>query len=250
MMFGARPPSVMIPWMRASPRSCCRRALRLVKDSSTASSALIPRCGAAAAWLDLPKNSTCSARIARAHLKISFLLLGWTRSAASTPANSPALTRAILPPPLSSAGQPITCTWPGQEGRRKAPGPFGHLETAPLQKSSQSLGRFPLLIGQFGVLMEEMAGGHQLVGHPIDRLGDLIFERHHPSVRPCTLNFAACRPHHSIGPGLKQARRAAERLHQTPWRSVRTIPSRCWFSESLGGPTAGATQRSLLLIRR
>src|SRR5258706_6509803 len=114
MMFAAFPPSVMIPWKRESLRTVRRRAESAVHASSSASRALIPSCGSAAACAALPRNSTSSETSASMSGSSSSRSPGWYISAASTPAKSPARIRKPLPLPRSSAGQPKRRTRPGR----------------------------------------------------------------------------------------------------------------------------------------
>ena len=58
MMFTALPPSVMMPWTRASSRMCRRRAFTPTNVWITASRALMPRSGAPAACAARPWNTT------------------------------------------------------------------------------------------------------------------------------------------------------------------------------------------------
>src|SRR5437764_846512 len=73
MMFTALPPSVMMPWTRASSRICSRRALSPEEVKMIASSALIPWSGEAAACaarLELVAQSSAGELLGEAQLRM------------------------------------------------------------------------------------------------------------------------------------------------------------------------------------
>ncbi len=112
MMFCAAPPLVMIPCTRVSAGRCCRHPSIATNSRIAAESALRPRCGenaacAATPWKvtrfvttpsELPPNSQSGSPD------------GWDDSTATESRKTPASMRSILPPPLSSAGVPISST--------------------------------------------------------------------------------------------------------------------------------------------
>ena len=106
MMFAAVPPSWMIPWTRASGRSCCRHSPTELNSRIIASSALWPFHGSDAAWAWRPVKTMSTSSDASGWLSTWFRSQGWNRSAASIPAKRPSSIIWALPLPRSSAGQP------------------------------------------------------------------------------------------------------------------------------------------------
>ena len=104
MMFAAVPPSWMIPWTRASGRSCCRHSPTELNSRIIASSALWPFHGSDAAWAWRPVKTMSTSSDASGWLSTWFRSQGWNRSAASIPAKRPSSIIWALPLPRSSAG--------------------------------------------------------------------------------------------------------------------------------------------------
>ncbi|SCK05046.1 hypothetical protein YWIDRAFT_00038 [Streptomyces sp. SceaMP-e96] len=118
--FGAWPPSVTIPWIRAVGGMNCRSESRALRKSWAAASALRPSQGDLAAWALTPVKPTRRCAAARPCRVVSDRSAGWNITAASTPSKTPARASRILPaPPISSPGVPITATVPGWSGRAR-----------------------------------------------------------------------------------------------------------------------------------
>ena len=112
--MGLVPPWVMIPWIRAPSRMCWRRAFRPTKVWITASRALIPSSGLPEAWAGFPWNSIFTSVMESDPRSTRVRSAGCTIIATSTSEKIPASMSLIFPPPPSSAGVPITMSFPGR----------------------------------------------------------------------------------------------------------------------------------------
>ena len=98
MMFTAAPPSVMIPWTRASVRSCWRQS---PIDGEQQDHARRARCGRATGRVDAcawtPVNTISASTDASSSSCTWVLFEAWIIIAASTPSNSPSSIMTCLP---------------------------------------------------------------------------------------------------------------------------------------------------------
>jgi hypothetical protein len=113
MMLAAVPPSWMIPWTRASGRSCWRHNPTDANRRIIASRAFLPFQGSAAAWAWRPLKTTSTSSDASGCDSTWFRSQGWNSSAASMPSNRPSSIMNCLPLPRSSAGVPRNTISPG-----------------------------------------------------------------------------------------------------------------------------------------
>ena len=127
-MFGCSPPLTMIPWTRASGRSCWRIWSSATKSWMTAFRAFTPRQGHEEACVALPWNSAFTLMMPSVGRHTCVPQRPWIIIAASTPSKTPASSSFTLPAPPSSAGVPITWMRPAKGSRpsasaRAAPAP-------------------------------------------------------------------------------------------------------------------------------
>src|SRR4029453_422158 len=120
MMLGWSPPLTMMPWTRASGRSCWRIWSSATKSWMTAFSAFTPRHGHDEAWVALPWNSAFTLMMPSVGRHTCVPPRPWIIIAASTSRKTPASIRRTLPAPPSSAGVPITWMRPANGIRPRA----------------------------------------------------------------------------------------------------------------------------------
>ena len=120
MMFAAVPPSWMIPWTRASGRSCWRHSPTELNSRIIASSALRPFHGSDAAWAWSPlKTTSTSSRRERLALDVA-PVAGVVEQRGVDAREQAVLDHPALPLPRSSAGQPRNTISPGSSSAIEA----------------------------------------------------------------------------------------------------------------------------------
>ena len=110
MTLTALPPSVTIRDTIEPAGSCCRAKAIAVCATTSASRALTPSEGAAAAWAARPSNSTSHMHMARDEPPTTSFAAACAIMASDTSSKKPSSIRSTFPPVVSSAGVPSTLT--------------------------------------------------------------------------------------------------------------------------------------------
>src|SRR3990170_142562 len=229
-MLGAFPPSVMIPCTRTVSGRCWRSAATPWKRRRTASSALIPCSGYAAACDAFPRKVNRILHRARHPLATWRREEAWTIIAASTPEKIPSSTIRALPYPVSSAGVPRAMTFPARkrEAPKRASAAAAHAEATPPRLCPQACPR----PGRASISHRNATAGFPL---PKDTSA-----RNAVSIPAIPLSTRNPRP-------LRNAARVSEVRFSWSGSSANLVIARSILSAS--GRSASANERSCVLSR-